>query len=250
MSKDLHLSSTQYSTALSVFFVGYLLNEIPSNLVLTRSKPSIFLPAIMLVWGALTVAFMGINSYGALVAVRFLLGCIEAGFFPGVMLCVRSRLRVPSCFGPSELTRSHSLSLMSCWYKPFEMGKRMAIFYTASLMAGAFGGVLGGAITSGMNNVAGIHGWHWLFCLEGLATVVVAILAFFVLPDFPHNTSFLNGDERALAILRLVTSDSSAPRLSHKEAFMSAVKDWHTWLLTLGYSECDRFRLRRLDSMD
>ena len=106
---------------------------------------------------------------------------------------------------------------------------------TASLMAGAFGGVLGGAITSGMDNVGGVRGWHWLFGLEGIATVVVACCAFFVLPDFPHNTKFLSGEERALAILRLVTSDTNAPRLGHKEAFLSAVKDWHTWLLTLGY---------------
>ncbi|KAL7416444.1 major facilitator superfamily transporter [Mrakia frigida] len=211
MQTDLKLTSNDYATALSVFFVGYLLNEIPSNLVLTRSRPSIFLPCIMLLWGSITIAFMGIHDLGALIAVRFILGCIEAGFFPGVMF------------------------LMSCWYKPFEMGKRMALFYTASLMAGAFGGVLGGAITSGMEGVGGVRGWHWLFGIEGIATVVVASLAFFVLPDFPHNTKFLTGEERALAVLRLVTAEGSKPRLSHKEAFMSAVKNWHTWLLTVSY---------------
>jgi len=98
MSKDLGLTDDGYAWVLSVFFFGYLICEVPSNMILTRSKPSIFLPTIMLVWGA-TSALMSISkSYGALLAFRFILGCLEAGFFPGVLF------------------------LLSCWYTKQEVG--------------------------------------------------------------------------------------------------------------------------------
>ena len=86
MQKDLKLSSSDYSLALSIFFIGYLLLEVPSNMILSRTRPSIYLPAIMAVWGSLCCAYVGVNSKGALVALRFCLGLIEAGFFPGVLL--------------------------------------------------------------------------------------------------------------------------------------------------------------------
>jgi sugar phosphate permease len=124
---------------------------------------------------------------------------------------------------------------MSCWYKPFELAKRLAIFYTASLMSGAFGGLLAGAITGNMDMVGGVRGWKWLFVIEGIATVVLAVVAVFVLPDFPHSTNGLTDEERALAQLRLITAASNEAPLSHKEAFVRAMKDKKTWLLTLGY---------------
>jgi MFS family permease len=93
MERDLKLSSSDYSLALSIFFVGYLLAEVPSNMLLVRSRPSLFLPALMFIWGAMSVGAKGMTNLAGLVAFRFFLGIVEAGFFPGVIL------------------------LLSCWYK-------------------------------------------------------------------------------------------------------------------------------------
>lgn len=128
-------------------------------MLLARSKPAIFLPSLMVTWGAVSIIVAAINNLGGMIAFRFALGIIEAGFFPGVML------------------------LMSCWYKPQELSKRIAFFYTASLVSGAFGGLLAGGLIQGMEGLGGIRGWKWLFMIEGAATVLIAIGAYFVLPS-------------------------------------------------------------------
>lgn len=214
MMEDLNLTDEKYSLVLSIFFIGYLLMEVPSNMVLSRSRPSLFLPAIMLVWGALSAAMGATKSYGALLAFRFVLGCIESGFFPGV------------------------LYLLSCWYKPAEIGKRFAIFYSAAVLSGAFGGLLAGGITSGMDGVHGIAAWRWLFIIEGSATAGVAIIAKFIILDFPSSSKALTLEERQLATVRLlaagVESNSKADmRLTHWQAFKAAVCDYRTFLFML-----------------
>jgi MFS family permease len=165
----------------------------------------------MFVWGAMSIGAKGIHSTAGLVAFRFFLGFVEAGFFPGVML------------------------LLSCWYKPNELSKRLAIFYSASLMSGAFGGLLAGVITEYMNGVGNTPGWQWLFIIEGLATCCISVVAVFVLPDYPTTTKFLNEREKMLAVARLVSDEDDKERLTHKQAFFAAVKDVKTWLFTLGY---------------
>ncbi|WWD16921.1 hypothetical protein CI109_101353 [Kwoniella shandongensis] len=209
MEADLKLSSSDYSLVLSIFFVGYLLNEVPCNMILARSKPSIFLPTIMILWGGMSIGAKGINSLGGMVAFRMVLGLVEAGFFPGVML------------------------LMSCWYKPAELSKRIAAFYTASLVSGAFGGLLAGGLIEGLEGVGNTRGWKWLFIIEGLATVVIACFAYFVLPNYPTTTKWLSADEQRLAVARLHNGQEEAGDMSHKEAFLAALKDPKTY--ALGY---------------
>jgi MFS family permease len=98
MATDLELDDDRYAWVLSVFFFGYLICEVPSNMILSRSRPSLFLPSIMLVWGVLSALMSLSKTYGALLGFRFVLGCIEAGFFPGV------------------------LYYLSCWYTKAELG--------------------------------------------------------------------------------------------------------------------------------
>ncbi|KAB8200213.1 major facilitator superfamily domain-containing protein [Aspergillus parasiticus] len=126
MEVDLNLSSNQYSIALVVFFVGYVVFEVPSNLVLGRSRPSIFLPSIMILWGALTCVMAVVKSFTHLVVLRVILGCVEAGFAPGVLL------------------------VLSSWYKQTEQSKRFGVFISAAVLSGAFGGLIAaGAATVG-----------------------------------------------------------------------------------------------------
>nr|XP_019043076.1 hypothetical protein I302_08787 [Kwoniella bestiolae CBS 10118]OCF22006.1 hypothetical protein I302_08787 [Kwoniella bestiolae CBS 10118] len=212
MEKDLHLTSSQYSLVLSIFFVGYLLNEVPCNMILSRSKPSIFLPTVMVLWGGMSVGAKGINSLGGMVAFRMVLGLVEAGFFPGVML------------------------LLSCWYKPAELSKRIALFYTASLVSGAFGGLLAGGIIQGMEGLGNTRGWKWLFIIEGSLTVVIAIAAYFVLPNYPTTTKWLSEAEKELAVARLAVGHEEGSDMTHGEAFMAALKDPKTWVFMLIYN--------------
>ncbi|CRK22447.1 hypothetical protein BN1723_002886 [Verticillium longisporum] len=211
MGDDLALDDNEYAWVLSIFFFGYLICEIPSNMILSRTAPSIFLPGIMFIWGGLCAAMAVVTNYGGLLGFRFVLGCVEAGFFPGV------------------------LYLLSCWYTKAELGKRFAIFYTAAVLSGAFGGLLAGAITSNLDGAHGIAGWRWLFIIEGVATVGVAVMAYFVLLDYPSTSKRLTPEERQMAHVRIIADSiaqngASSNRLSHWQAFVAAVSDPRTYM--------------------
>ncbi|KAL6247440.1 hypothetical protein RBB50_005786 [Rhinocladiella similis] len=209
MEEDLKLSSSDYSLVLSIFFVAYLLFEPPAVMVLARTKPSLFLPSIMIAWGAISVAVKGIHSLGGLIAFRIALGFLEAGFFPGVML------------------------VLSCWYKPSELSKRIALFYTGTILAGAFGGLLAGGIIDGMDGVGGVRGWKWLFIIEGLGTVVCGFVAYLLLPDYPTNTKWLSEEERKLATTRLIIREDLDKKMPYKKAILLSIKDGKLWLFML-----------------
>lgn len=139
MMTDLHLSSGEYSLAIIIFFIPYILFEVPSNLILSKTRPSVYLPAIMILWGAVACCMGAVRSVHSLLAVRFVLGILEAGFPVGVSL------------------------LLSSWYKKAEQAKRFSIFYSAAVLSGAFGGIIAGAITGSLDGAHGIAGWRWLF---------------------------------------------------------------------------------------
>ncbi|KAK1144192.1 hypothetical protein N8T08_005605 [Aspergillus melleus] len=216
MEVDLELSSNQYSIALVVFFIGYVVFEVPSNLALGRSRPSIFLPSIMILWGALTCVMAVIKDFSHLVALRVILGCVEAGFAPGVIL------------------------LLSSWYKQAEQSKRFGVFISAAVLSGAFGGLIAAGIVDGLEGVHGIRGWRWLFIIEGAATVGFAIISLFLLPDFPATSRRLSERERQVAVARLATDNVTAAttnseHLSNLGACKVACRDWRTWAFVIGY---------------
>ncbi|VUC21238.1 unnamed protein product [Clonostachys rosea] len=216
MADDLHLTSNQYSMTLVIFFITYVLFEIPSNLILARTRPSLYIPAIMVAWGVVTCCMSLVQTYEGLLATRIVLGIFEAGFAPGVMF------------------------ILSSWYKRHEQAKRFTIFYSAAVLSGAFGGIVAGAITGSLNGVHGIRGWRWLFIVEGVATVGCAIIAIPLLLDFPMNTRGFTPAERELAIRRLLAdnvtarTEDEAP-MAHLEAVRKSLTDWRVWMLAIGY---------------
>ncbi|UNI15667.1 hypothetical protein JDV02_002178 [Purpureocillium takamizusanense] len=216
MAESLHLSSSDYSLAVSIFFVGYLLLEVPSNMILNRTRPSLYLPGLMIVWGGMVVAYVGVNTKAHLIALRFCLGLLEAGYFPGVLL------------------------FMSNWYKKTELARRFSVFYCASLLSGAVGGLIAGVITDTMQNRGNLPAWKWLFLIEGCMTVGFAIIAMFILPDFPATTKWLTAEEREYAVRRLEHDNNAtqAGSMGHLESFVRAVKDWRTWMFVLAQSLC------------
>ncbi|KAM5341782.1 hypothetical protein ACJ41O_014813 [Fusarium nematophilum] len=218
MDKDLNLDSNRYSIVLVVFFIGYVVFEVPSNMILTRTRPSRYLPGIMFAWGGVTVGMAFTPSYEALIGLRILMGILESGFAPGVLL------------------------LLSSWYKNEEQSKRFAVYISAAILSGAFGGLLAGSITSGLDGAHGKAGWRWLFVVEGAATMGVAIIAYFVLPDFPATTSKLkfNDAERELAIRRLHGNRQGAEtedeeKMGPWKSFKLSMTNWRTWLFVVGY---------------
>ncbi|KAJ7469308.1 MFS general substrate transporter [Mycena galericulata] len=213
MAADLKLSSSDYSIALLVFFPAYLLGEIPSNLILARVRPSLYLPGITLVWGLIATMMSQVKTKEALIGIRFLLGFVESGFFCGVLF------------------------LLSSWYRKAELAKRMAYFYSAAILSGAFGGLLAGGVITGLEGRMGIRGWRWLFIIEGSLTVFCSIIAVFILPNWPVNTKWLTQEEKALAAARIKADHIGTvqQKMSSWRATLSALADWRTYLFTFMY---------------
>lgn len=186
-------------------------------MILTRTgRPSYFLATIMFVWGVVTIGMGFVPSYHGLIAFRVVIGVLEAGFAPGVLL------------------------LLSSWYKKSEQSKRFAVYISAAILSGAFGGLLAGAITEGLDGAHGLAGWRWLFIVEGAATAGWSIVAAFILPDFPENEKRLSDDERKLAVLRirseaLIIHSEDQPKLGHIGALKVALSNWRTWIFVVGY---------------
>lgn len=177
---DLHLTGVQFQTSVSILFVGYLLMQVPSNLFLNKiGKPSLYLPTCMVIWGLISGLTAACQNYGGLIACRFMLGFVEAAYFPGC------------------------LYYLSCWYTRQELGLRTAMFYSGALISGAFSGLISAGVKANMDGDRGLRAWRWLFIIEGAMTVVVALASYFVLPNFPRTTSWLTEEERALAVWRL-----------------------------------------------
>ncbi|KAL4973586.1 major facilitator superfamily domain-containing protein [Aspergillus desertorum] len=214
MSDDLGLTSSQYSVVLVVFFIGYVVFEPPSNMILVRSRPSLYLPAIMCLWGVLTCIMSVVQHYHHLIVLRVFIGIVEAGFAPGILLIIAS------------------------WYKRKEQSRRFAVFMSAAILSGAFGGLIAGGITDGLEGVHGIRGWRWLFIVEGAATAGWAIISTFLLLDYPGTSKRLTERERAIAVARLqegVIARNADERIGKLQGFWMACKDWRTWGFIIGY---------------
>ncbi|QIW96193.1 hypothetical protein AMS68_001711 [Peltaster fructicola] len=215
LQSDLGLTDTQYQTSVSILFVGYILMQVPSNLFLNKlGKPGIYLPACMIVWGVISAATAACHNYAGLLAIRFFLGFVEAAYFPGCLF------------------------FLSCWYTRKELAFRSAVLYSGSLLSGAFAGLIAAGITNGMDGKDGISAWRWLFIIEGVITIAVAMVAFFILPNFPRTTSWLTHEERELAVWRLqedigIDDWVSSEKQSFWDGFRLAVKDIKVWLLMI-----------------
>ncbi|KAF3403019.1 hypothetical protein DPV78_003840 [Talaromyces pinophilus] len=211
LTTDLHMTGKQYLVTLSVFFIGYSAFEIPSNIALKLTSPRIWLPTLMLVWGVVATLMALSTSFGGLLAARFFLGATEAGVFPGAIF------------------------YLSMWYGRKALVRRVTLFYTSTSLAGAFGGILAYGIGH-MSGVAGKHGWFWIFAIEGIATVLIAGICFFLIQDFPAQAKFLSQRERK-TLNALLFEDNDALRdepWSWTEV-RRTFRDAKVWLYTIAW---------------
>ncbi|KAF1849449.1 MFS general substrate transporter [Cucurbitaria berberidis CBS 394.84] len=223
LEEDLGLVGTQYNTIISIFFVGYILTQVPTNMILNKVRPSIFLPCIMCMWAGVSAATGAVKNYPGMVVLRFVLGFVEAPFFPG------------------------ALYLFSSWYTKRELAKRISILYAAGQMSGAFGGLLGSAIMKGMDGKAGLPAWRWLFIIEGVACFPVALVAIWILPDYPATTKWLTDEERKLAVLRIAeeaNQEDDRSEVSSLQGLRMAFTDpalYMIWFMQLGLNTASSF---------
>ncbi|KAJ5692979.1 hypothetical protein N7462_002402, partial [Penicillium macrosclerotiorum] len=213
LSTSLGLVGHQYNWCLTIFFFPYSFLEPVCNLLLVRLKPSIWLPSIMVAWGIVTTLTGIVQNYTGLMVARFFLGVAEAGLFPGLAFYV------------------------SLWYPHADAQFRLALIFASASMAGAFSGLLAYLIVK-MENVGGLEGWRWIFILEGLFTVIVAVVSYFFVWDEPATASFLSDHEKnALlnALQPIRTESSTTAQLGHGHSFKwkhvrAALVDWQVSL--------------------
>ncbi|KAK5085352.1 hypothetical protein LTR05_004636 [Lithohypha guttulata] len=217
LEEDLNLTPQQYQTGLSILFVGYIIMQVPSNLVLNYiGKPSWYLGFFTIAWGSVSALTCLVTNFGQIVACRFILGMVEAPFFPGVLF------------------------YLSKWYTKKELNLRMSIFYSGSLISGAFGSLIAAGILNGLGHRHGLSPWQWLYIIEGAITVFVGILVCFILPDFPQTWKGLTPELRAVANRRLAIEAAEADvdeagGMSQLKGFKLAMKDPNTHLLAIAY---------------
>ncbi|KAK4132773.1 MFS general substrate transporter [Trichocladium antarcticum] len=216
LTDDLNLTVPSYNATLTIFFVSYAVFEPITNILLKKLRPSIFIPIIIVGWGASMLGMGFVKNWDGLMAARWFLGLTEAGLFPGINY------------------------YLSCWYRRDEFGLRAAIFFSAAALSGSFGGLLAAAIEL-MDGTCGIRGWAWIFILEGLVTIIVGLISPWMVHDFPHEAKFLSEVDRARVIRRLKQDNqASADHESFKISYLwDAMKDWKMWLGMVIYMGCD-----------
>jgi MFS family permease len=195
--------------ALTVFFFTYSAFELPSNILLKKLRPSIWLPGIMVAWGIVTLCIGFVQNYHGLLAARIFLGLSEAGLFPGVAY------------------------YLTMWYAPEDLAFRQGMFFSAASTAGAFSGLLAYAINK-MDGAGGYAGWRWIFLVEGAITVLVAFVAFTLMHDEPATAKFLTQEEKAWVANRLSYSGNSGGEVSSDKFnwkyVRAGVTDWQVWI--------------------
>ncbi|KAI9374216.1 major facilitator superfamily domain-containing protein [Aspergillus egyptiacus] len=179
LEEDLNITNRQYDTGLAVFYLFYVLSEVPSNLAIRKVSPKIWLPALTMVWGVFTMCLGFVRNFGSFVAVRSLLGIAEGGLLPGMVL------------------------YLSSFYKRGDLALRIGLFYTAASLSGAFGGLLARGLAE-IGPRGGLEGWRWIMIIEGLLTFACGCLSYFCLPNSIETTPFLTNEERKYARERIM----------------------------------------------
>lgn len=208
MRPDLGLSDVAYGFGAGMFFVSYSLFALPSNLLLTKigARKTIF--GSLLGWGLISSSTMLIHTPMQFYVLRFLLGVVEAGFFPGIIYY----------FGE--------------WYPSDRRAKVIGIFTSATVVAGITSGLMSGAIMTYLNGFSGLRGWQWMFLIEGLPSAAMGIVVLYYLDDRPEQANWLSDREKQ-ALLALLQQDAASIKTSR--TLKKALTDWHVYLLGLIY---------------
>lgn len=209
MSQELKFSETIYGLGAGLFFIGYFLFEVPSNVILHRVGARVWIARIMITWGLISGAFMFVNSATSFYIMRFLLGLAEAGFYPGVILYVTS------------------------WFPAHRRARVIAVFMSAIPVSGIFGNPLSGWIMDAFNGAYGLSGWQWMFLIEAIPAVLVGAAVFLYLDNRPADAAWLTEAEKAV-----IERDIAAEREGKTESphsIATVFRNGRIWFMSLIY---------------
>ncbi len=209
MNADLKFSAAVFGFGSGIFFLGYFLFEIPSNLILDRIGARLWIARIMITWGIVASASAFIQGPRTFYFVRCLLGLAEAGFFPGMIL------------------------YLTYWFPARHRARTIALFMTATAVSGSIGGPLSGMLLT-MHGTAGLAGWQWLFIVEGLPAILLGITVFFYLTESPEKAKWLSEEEQNWLVERLRQEVRSKEQHGIRD-FFHAVGSGRVWLLCMIY---------------
>lgn len=210
MNSELGIPAEIFGLLSGIFFIGYLLFEVPSNLILQRIGARIWLTRIMISWGIVVIVTAAATDVLHLAALRFILGVAEAGFFPGVILYI------------------------TFWFRKKDMAQAVALFMTALAVSNIIGAPVSTYI---LDNISwwGIEGWRWLFIIEGLPAVLLGIVTWFYLTDRPEEAVWLAPEEKAWLSEELEREREQQPARNTRTGLWATIADWRIWYLSLIY---------------
>ncbi len=207
MVADLKFSETVFGLGAGLFFIGYFLFEVPSNVILHKVGARIWIARIMITWGVISALTLYASSEMSFYALRFLLGLAEAGFFPGIIL------------------------YLTYWYPAARRGRIVTLFMTAIALSSVIGAPISGWIMQNLNGVNGLAGWQWMFLLEGIPSVLVGLFTIYYLDDSITKAGWLSDAEKALLAQRIAEDNTDKEELSVSQTLFNS----RVWLLGLIY---------------
>jgi len=208
MNKQLGFSAAVYGFGSGIFFLSYTLLEVPSNLILARVGARLWIARIMVTWGLISTAMIFVNSAAMFYVLRFLLGAAEAGFFPGLLFYLTN------------------------WFPARERARTVALFMTATAMAGVIGAPLSSALLR-LDGTWGLHGWQWLFIIEGLPAVLLAPVVLSRLTETPQDAAWLSAEERTWLSQKMAQEREHTPETF--ATFGAAIRSGRLWALSVPY---------------
>jgi D-galactonate transporter len=212
MQQDLGMTEAVYGLGAGIFFIGYFLFEVPANMILQKVGAKRWIGPIMMIWGVLSAMTMFVESARAFYLLRFLLGVVESGFFPGVIL------------------------YLTFWYTEGHRARMVALFMSAIPLSGVIAGPISGWIMARMNGVGDLRAWKWLFLVEGVPSFLAGIAALFFLTDNPAGAAWLKPEERELLVQRLKEEEvAKALVAGTPHSPMQAFRSGKVWLFGLIY---------------
>ncbi|KAK8060934.1 major facilitator superfamily transporter [Apiospora saccharicola] len=213
MKEELAMNGNEINLIDTAWTVGYVIGQIPSQIILTKVRPSVWVPSCELVWTVLTFSLAAAKTSNHVIAIRFFVGLAESAFYPA----------------------AHTI--LGSWYKPSELGKRACVFHASSAAASMFSGYLQAGVYKGLNGVSGMPGWKWLFIMDGIISLPICVAGYFLLPDLPENTRafYITNDDRDLAQKRMVSVGRAPRGKLGWSAFKRIFGRWHIYLLSILY---------------
>ncbi len=207
MNADLGLTASMYGLGVGMFYISYIIFEIPSNIIMTRVGARIWIARIMLTWGLVSAGMSLVQTPTQLYVMRFLLGMAEAGFTPGIIYYI------------------------SCWFPRSNRARAMSFFYMGSVLASIIGLPISGSILN-MHGIADIAGWRWMFAIEGLPAVILGLIILWRLPSSPEKAKWLSEPEKKWLINQLA-EDNKDVVVNKNHSWLSSLKNKVVLLLSL-----------------